>query len=165
MKAAFQLTPDDYVDAQRTHLRKVLGKKTILLFAIPTLALALYAWAFIHWSPQFFLQLKPFGYVALGVVFLIAYFWSGFPFRVQFRKISALHSPYQVEAGPEGMNFTSVIGHTHQLWQGFEDFQESKRNFLLYTQRNLFFIVPKRALQPEEVSSFRELAKSRITAK
>lgn len=105
------------------------------------------------------------GYLALGLAVTIGYLWSGIPYRMRFRRTPALHSPYEIEAGPEGMSFTTANGHTQMLWEGYVDFQESQKNFLLYTQRNLFFVLPKRALPAEEISSFRELAKSHITTK
>ncbi|HEY6304903.1 MAG TPA: YcxB family protein [Candidatus Angelobacter sp.] len=165
MKAEFQLTADDYVDAQRTHMRKTLGKKKVLIFAFYAFAGILYIWAFIDRSPQLFLQLRPFGYVALGSAVLIAGICSGIPYRWQFREIQALHSTFTIEAGPEGLNFTGARGQSQARWEAFEDFRESKTNFLIYTQPRLFFVIPKRALQPEDTKAFRELAQTHIGSK
>jgi hypothetical protein len=115
MKVEFQLTADDYVAAQRAHLRKTLGKKAIAIFAIPVLAIIFYSWVLINPSNNLYLQVRPFGYLALAVACVIAYVWSGIPYRLQFRKLESLHSPWKIEAGVEGMDFTSTTGHTPQV--------------------------------------------------
>lgn len=164
MKVQFQLTAEDYADAQWTHTRKSLGKLTIVALIFIGLSAIVYVWGFFHSSSQFVAQFRPMGYLALLLAVLGAYLWRGLPYRMQFRKTPALHSPFQVEAGPEGITIVGANGRSYRAWQGFIAFRESKKCFLLYMQRRAFFVLPKRALQPEELSSFRELAKSHIRA-
>jgi hypothetical protein len=163
MKVEFQLTADDYADAQWTHARKSLGKLPIVALIFIGLSGMVYVWGLFHPSLQLVAQFRPMGYLALLLAILGFYLWSGLPYRMQFRKTPALQSPFQVEAGPEGITIIGVNGHSYRAWQGFIAFRESKKSFLLYMQRRAFFILPKRASQPEELSSFRELAKSHIT--
>jgi YcxB-like protein len=162
MRTEFQLTVDDYVDAQRTHLRKALGKKLIVPFIFIGLSALVYVWALIHPSQQLIAQLRPMGYFTLSLAFLCAYVGSGLPYRMQFRRTPALHLPFKIDAGPEGITYTGPNGHSQTLWRGFVDFRESRKSFLMYTQRNLFFIVPKRVLGAKEISDFRNLAETHI---
>ena len=87
---------------------------------------------------------------------------TGFFYRKRFQKIKAFKMPMEVKVEDEGITYTSAHSQSKLLWSAFEKWLESGKNFLMYTQPNLFFIVPKRALSEEQISAFRDLLRSRI---
>ena|ERR1700674_4620875 len=169
MTFQFQLTEDDFVDAQLTHLRKTMAPsrwKLVLRLGIPVTFLicsaALTVVALVNHDMQLIKQVAPAGYVFLGLLLVTLYVWSGIPFRVQFRKLKAWHRPMEMVVGDDAVSYTSPTGEGRSRWEAFEAWRESKKSFLLYPQPRIFFIVPKRAMQPDQISVLRELLKSRI---
>ncbi len=148
----FQLDEDDFVDAHLAHLRKTVGASGWK----PIFALAIFGPVLIFSAIRIIIALF------LIFSFLAAYIWSGIPFRRQFRKLKSLHKPMEISVGDEVILYRSATGESKSRWEAFEAWKESKKSFLLYTQPRLFFIVPKRVMQTDEVAVFRELLRSRI---
>jgi YcxB-like protein len=160
----FQLTEDDFVDAQRFHLRTyVLTKwKGRLLVFVFVLAIAgtigAVAYALIDGDMQLMRQLSPFLLLVLLWLFLtVRVYWSGAIFRKKFRKFRALNDLQQVTLTESEILYTSVKGQSRIVWQGLEAAHESNGNFLFYTQPGLFYPLPKRVMQPEQIIACREL--------
>ena len=159
--AEFQLTSDDYAEAQLDHFTKVLGKKLILYIfvlgaaVVVTLLIALT-------DPAKRREMLP-AWIFLGAVLLLGVLVRSKVFyRMQFNRTKALHAPIHFEAGDDGVVFRSQRGESTTKWEGLEKWRESKGSFLLYPQRRLFFVVPKRVLDVGQVAAFRELLRKHI---
>jgi hypothetical protein len=159
--AEFQLTSDDYAEAQLDHFTKILGKKLILYIivlgaaVVVTLLIALT-------DPAKQREILP-AWLFLGAVLLVLFLLRSKVFyRMQFNRTKALHGPFHFEAGESGVAFRSQRGESTTRWEGFEKWRESKGSFLLYTQPRLFFVVPKRVLDIDQVAALRELLRSRV---
>jgi len=161
ISAAFQLTSDDYAEAQVSHLSKVLGQR--LGLAVFVLGTALVITLLIaRMDPAKASQMVPTWIVFAGILLLVVLLRSGMLHRMQFNRMKALHQPIHLEAGDGGVIYRTSRGESTTKWEGFEKWRESKGNFLLYVQPRLFFVVPKRVLNEEQVAEFRELLRSRI---
>jgi len=93
---------------------------------------------------------------------LVVLFRSGVLYRMQLNRTKALHQPIHFEAGDGGVIYRTSKGESTTRWEGFEEWRESKGSFLLYVQPRLFFVVPKRVLNVEQVAAFRELLRSHL---
>lgn len=159
--AEFQLTSDDYAEAQLDHFTKVQAKKLILYILV--LGAALVGFLLIALTdPARRDQMVP-AWIFLGIVLL---FWillrSKVFYRMQFNRTKALHGPIHFEASDGGVVFRSPRGESTTKWEGLEKWRESKGSFLLYTQPRLFFVVPKRVLDIDQVTALRELLSRRM---
>jgi hypothetical protein len=169
MTFQFQLTADDYASAQLTHFRKAMApSKWRLVLNLVSLGVILIFGAFVglfallghDW--QLIKDVAPSGYVFLFFLLLTLYVWSGIPYRRQFRKLKALQRPMEIVVGDDAVSYTSAVGESKLRWEGFEAWRESKKIFLLYPQANIFVMLPKRVMQPDQIPAFREILKDRI---
>lgn len=159
----FQLTEDDFVDAQLSYVRSQYRKpKTAIPLAMFAL-LAILGCALALFDPRSksARQLAPMVILVIVGAAILAYLFSGHPFRKQFRKIRALHMPLQITLTDSEIVYTSESGQSKTGWEAIERWQESKGSFMLFTQPRVFFIVPKRVMQPEQVVACRELLTAR----
>ena len=130
MTANYQLTADDFADAQFTHLRKLLGRKMILIYVL-ILALLLSSIALLFSGPEIRQQLKPFWFADMFVAILFTLVWSGVLSRRQFKKIKALHEPVSMTADEDGIVVSNARGEGKTKWTAYETWRESKASFLL----------------------------------
>jgi len=160
----FELTEDDFVDAQLSYVRSQYRKPKI---AIPLAVFALFAivgciFSLIAHRSQSARQFAPMVFLVIAGAVILAYLFSGHPFRRQFRKIRALHVPLQITLSDSEIVYTSENGESKTGWGAIERWQESKGSFMLFTQPRMFFIVPKRVMQPGQIVACRELLTARI---
>ena len=159
--AEFQLTSDDYAEAQLNHFIQHLGKKLILYIFVLGAALAVTLLIALT-DPAKRSEMLP-AWIFFGAVLLLIFLLrSKVLYRMQFNRTKALHFPINFEAGDGGVVFRSQRGESTTRWEAFEKWRESKSSFLLYTQPRLFFVVPKRVLDIDQVAALRELLKSRV---
>ena len=106
--------------------------------------------------------MAPMTIVVMIVCLLIVWIWSGLPYRQQFRKIRALQLPMQISVTDSEISYTSPNGQSKSLWAAIEAWRESKNIFMFYTQPNLFYVLPKRVMNADEITAFRELLLSKV---
>jgi len=159
--AEFQLTQDDYVEAQLGHLSNRLRK--LFTVGLPVLGAALAITVVIRlMDPAKTRQLIP-SWIFLGAVLLLmGLLRSGMLQRMQFHRLKAPHQLIRFEAGDGGVVYRTSQSESTTKWEAFEKWQESKKSFLLYVQPKLFFVVPKRVLDLGQVTALRELLAGRI---
>jgi len=97
----------------------------------------------------------------MGFLFFLFTF-SRISHRRRFRKIKALQLPVQINLDDEGIAYASANGQSKISWRAIEAWSESDRVFLIYTQPNLFYVVPKRVLVADPIAELRMLLKERI---
>lgn len=157
----YQLTADDYVEAQRIHTRKHFSKSVWVLvvfaFMIVLGIVCFGLWVAGQKPPATTLWI-----LDISLLGAYAWLWSGFAWRKQFRKIQALQAPLKMTVSDEGIFYESARGSSTTMWAAFEDWRESKTLFLFYPQPSMFFILPKRIMGPEQVSAFREVLTARV---
>ncbi len=163
MIVEYQLNEDDFVDAQFAHLQKRWGRLRIVSSVVWSCLGIVGATAWLLWLSRQPREMKlvQIASVAVGVGMAI-HFRQSARFRRQFRKIRMFQDLQRIVVDSKEVLFTNSRGEGRVLWTAFEDWRESPRCFLLYTQPNLFFIVPKRAIQADQTGVFRELLSSHI---
>jgi hypothetical protein len=158
--AEFQLTSDDYVEAQNSHARffgKWLGLGALVLGAALAITVLIAGM-----DPTKTQQMIPV-WVTFGAMLLVVILVRfGTFYRMQFNRLKGLHAPIHFEAGDAGVVYRTSKGESTTKWEGFENWAESKGSFRLYVQPRLFFVVPKRVLDGEQVAALRELLRSRV---
>ena len=160
MNAEFELAADDYADAQRAHLRRMLGWK--IAFAYVFAIIFMLGIIISIFDSRYFEQMKPLWFLGALVTLLVALTETGFLYRRQFRKLKALQLPVTMQVDHDSVLLSSDRGKGRTKWSSYEKWQESRRVFLLYIQPRLFHIVPKHGLGPEKTEAFRQLLREKI---
>lgn len=165
MTIHFQFTLDDYRKAFRAHLRKGASASTrwaLKLFLVIGVILLLAG-----------ILLLVTGQRALNVVlvpFLLGAFWIWYGLgaayqlsaKKQFVKSPALREPRSVEFSDSGVKTDAGVASSQVSWQAYIRYVESKDTFLIYTSPACFVIIPKRVLQPEQITELRRLLQTHI---
>jgi hypothetical protein len=162
----FQLNEDDFVEAQRNHLRKQYGKIRMVPLIGFSLLVVLGVIGGISWlidqKSGAAMQMAPLALFITIFGSIVLWPWLGISFRRQFRKIRALQLPIHLDADENGILYTNGNGQSKSSWEALEDWREAKGCFMLYTQPNLFFVLPKRSMEPQQILAFRELVSSKV---
>ena len=166
MDLNYELTADDVVQAHRTHIRKALGttSRSVLVgfgFLVLLCMFGCVSWL-LRRPREMVLEMWPFAAIITLSVIYCSYIWSGTFRRRQFRKDRALQLPVHMLVGSEEITFTNLRGQSTTVWSALEDWRESKNTFLLYPRPNMYYIVPKRAMQVDEIAAFRAMLENRI---
>ena len=162
MTFEFEWTEQDYVDTQRTHVRRSMGWKLWFVYAIVILGIG--GVIAVLWTGDQKLQQQffPLEIVTGILTVLIILLRSGILYRAQFRKIPALKRRTRVQADEQGISFSSELSNSRTSWAAFEKWAETPTLFMLYSQPRLVHTVPKRAIPADELEHFREILSQRV---
>jgi hypothetical protein len=166
-----QLTPDDYIWANRLHARGNWPRvAAIVIFIFAVFSVSLDAGL----RPPFHLSWR--GFVAYGAVLLMIVGWMAIlylpiryifvPWRARriFKQQKDLQQPFQVAWDADKLIVDTANANVRTPWSDFIRWRENDRLFLLYRSDVLFNMVPMRAFPGEaEIESFRGLLKENIS--
>jgi hypothetical protein len=152
----YDLTADDFVQAQHLFLRKTLGKRFGLVLIVFVFLVILGIYCLWGWLSGKNPPATGLWAADVGVLFTYVWIWSGIPWKKEFRRTRALHSSMELTVGEDEIAYKNERGDSRTKWSALEDWQESKSLFLLYPQPRMFFIVPKRVMQPDQIAALRE---------
>jgi len=101
--------------------------------------------------------------LVLAPVLLISRYWL-VPrlYRREFKRSPRLRARVAVEFSEQGMGSSSEYGSTLTPWSGFAGWIESRELLLFLFTPRMFSIIPKRVLQPEQLSALRSLATCKL---
>jgi hypothetical protein len=164
----FEYTSKDYLEASRTHARR-RRFTDILWYFIVSMFVFLAGFTVID---ALWLDTRPINLTLtqVGGYLLVAFFlflWSPFFFRLMVRKRwkmqPQLLKKISYEINPDMVRVVTETSTGEMKWASFTRFVESKNVFLLYPNKLVFHIIPKRAFaSTSDMESFRDLATSKI---
>jgi hypothetical protein len=165
MTIEFQFTLDDYRNAFRAHFSKGASP-----FTRWTLRLGVWFGAFLLLIGIVFVITGQRTINVLWPPFLLGalWIWLGmggsyrFSARNQFTKNPSLRQPRRVDFNQDGLKTDAGVASSQHSWKAYVRCVESNACFLLYTSPACFNIIPKRALQPEQLSELRQLLQANI---
>jgi hypothetical protein len=99
--------------------------------------------------------------IVLGTFFIFALRLST---KSTFKKDFASRFETTVVASDAQIEFSNAKGNAVFNWMAIVRYAESKQLFLLYTQSNVFNVIPKRAFTPEDATSLREILRRHASA-
>lgn len=79
-----------------------------------------------------------------------------------YRRTPALQGTWELDADAGGIRLRTAAGEVRTPWSGFTRTVESPRSFVLVAGDGMVGYVPKRALEPGDDDTFRELAQAGI---
>jgi len=161
MTVTYELVQRDFYDAFIAHRNRSAVTKWFLRFMLCVLVVLIASTALsMALLPDFHLDIK--GNVFSLIVFVAV--WSfiiwGAPWlsaRNQFRKQPSAQGPRSVSLDAAGIHWKWNGGSADIEWKNFVRFQETRSQFLLYSSPVCFNVVPKRALDPNQMDIFRTL--------
>jgi hypothetical protein len=155
----YQLTPADYLEANRGHMRSSRVRYLFLLIGIPNLAWAIYV---LIWRTQ------PISSAGLPLAFGL-FFTVGIPLltrwnvQAMFRKQPNLGHPVSIQINPDGLGMRSDRFTGENKWSCYVGYVETPNLFMLYQGPRLFHAIPKRIFSDKaEVDEFRKLVDANV---
>ncbi len=85
--------------------------------------------------------------------------------RFAFKRDFAKLPQTETVISDSGIVFAGPNGSSNFNWSAFARYTESKHLFLLYPQSNIFNLIPKRALAPDDLLQVREILQRNLGAK
>jgi hypothetical protein len=162
----FEYTFKEFLEANRTHARRRRYTDIVWYF----IATIFVSWAGITVVDAFSEDSKQWEISQVtGVLFaaVFLFLWSPFFFRLMVRKRwkmqPVLHKMIKYEITPDLVRIVTETATAEMTWASFTRFKESKGVFLLYPNKLVFHMIPKRAFaSADEIESFRVLVASKI---
>jgi hypothetical protein len=159
MQIEYEISEQDFVEAQKLALRKGASRSTRLIFKfIP------FWGAFICigvlW-PRFQQGFTFDASAAIAIVFgsLLA---IGIPLQIKrarkkmYWQTPSLHGTRSLTMDTNGLVFAGPEFSSQLQWKIFVKFVEDDKSFLLYQNQHIFQVIPKSALSPQQISELRE---------
>lgn len=166
MQITYELTQKDFIESYGVHRnRSVFKKWSRRIFVwIAGLVVAFILFGFLlKPSAQMARDLGPlFGLVLMWVVVMRILPW--WMMRRQFLQQPGAHGPRTVLLDASGAHWRWNGGTSDVEWRNYIQTAEGKNQFLFYTSPACFNILPKRALEPEQLNEIRELLKQNVSA-
>jgi hypothetical protein len=158
----FEYTFEEYLEASKAHVRRGrLATVAWYFFAIMFTLAASFTLVQAIWHER--TNLSQYG--ALLIPAFVVFVTSPFFFRLMARQRwkQQRQATINYEITPDVISVKTKTSTAEMTWGTFNRFVETKNVFLLYPNKLVFHIVPKRAFaSPHELASFRELATSKI---
>jgi hypothetical protein len=167
MEISYELTEKDFSEALVVHRnRNTLSKwSRRILISVVTIGAAIVVVSFLV-NPGVPAAKDLLPLLALVVVWIaLLYILPRWTMRRQFRKQPGAHGPRKVLLDSSGAHWRWNGGSADVEWKNYIRSVEGRNQILFYTSPACFNIVPKRALETEQLSEVREMLKQNIHAK
>ena len=161
LQLSFAYTEDEYVSAARFFFARGRDLKFRLYLSLGFFACAL----FIAWLA---FDVYVLAAVLLPVLIMAARYWysySALP-RSYFRNNPKFREPYELTFSDEGVLFRSAGVESRLAWDFYTSVLETPEHFFLVYGKDMFSLLPKRALRgPRQESALRELLRRKFGAR
>jgi hypothetical protein len=164
MQITYQLTEKDFVEAYGTNRkRKPFGKWSSRVVGCVTLLvlIAIILGLVLQNGARVTKDYLPLACLALAW-FIILEAWPRWEMKQQFRKQPGAHGPRTVLFDDEGAHWRWDGGSSDILWKNYIRWTEGDKQILLYSSPACFSMLPKRALDPAQLTELREILKQKI---
>ncbi|MBN2499455.1 MAG: YcxB family protein [Anaerolineales bacterium] len=154
MKTQVQLELPDCLNAQKLHMRQSIQTQgTIFLFLalFGILGLA----AFFVPEMEIYRYFSIFLLVISSAFFFLRYVFLPNRVKKVFAQQKELHAPIEMEITADALLTTNPYGHAERPWSLFIRWKEDDNVLLLYHSNALFTILPKRALNAEQIAAIK----------
>ena len=101
------------------------------------------------------------GPAALGCLFIFLPRWRA---RQAIKNASRILDPVEVTISDEGIESSNSVAAGKSSWDAFTRYAETKNLFMVYPNRVMFHIYPRRVFTPDEVDTFRGMLEQRLGA-
>ena len=167
MQIEYEISEQDFFDAQKLAIRKHPSIRVRLMSRI------LLFWGLILvfgvvWP--MFLRGFVWNRGSLTVLLFVLFFF-GSPWFVKqiqkraYRKSISMQGPRTMVVDETGVSFTGANFSSQLKWPFFVKFAEDDKTFVLYQNNQIFHIIPKRQLSPQQIAELREAFTQHIARK
>lgn len=152
MRIEYQISEQDFINAQRLAIRNSplqVFRWTRLVFPVFGLMLLLFV---MRTAQRQGLS------VSMTPAFVICLFFLSMPLlnrltqKKMYARNTAMHGPLSAELDERGISFQGLTFSSQFDWSNFSRFFEDDNSFVLYRTTQLFNLIPKRGLAPDEIS-------------
>lgn len=160
MKIVFRLTPDDYWEASRVYGRRAeVVRRSAVFIAVAIICIWL-----THASGIRGLYASALLVAAILVLEFAGAWIAGAYFKRSLRKASEGDGEYSKECAVDISEAGVQIPGTADLeqWSTFSAYAESPRLFVLFQNKSIVAIFPKRALCTKDITDLRQIFRSKL---
>jgi len=168
MRIEYEISEQDFLDAQKLAMRNLPKRTTRWIFRILPfwglfLLLGVIGWPVYQGSLVWKTELAvPVGF---AILCLLSPWLLKIAQKKAYRKNPALHGKRTMEVTQTGLNFSGTNYSSQLKWDFFIKYVEDEKVFVLYQSNQIFHPIPKRTLSADEVSVLREAFKQNIAVK
>lgn len=156
IEASGVISEADYLAAQRLHARPGGAVRWLrwVALALVALSLPLALWQAAQGDAAGLIVLIPFAVAALTMLLSHTLLVPGLA-RRHYRQYKVLQQPLVITLDEQGSEWRAANGSSRLAWPDYHQWKEDETLFLLYQADNLFQMLPKRLLGPEEAAQVR----------
>lgn len=164
MEVSYKLTQDDFYEAFVAHRNGTRSGRWVVRIVVAAAVLLTAATGYIlvtfHDKEMFWaaVPLFLFGAFPVNILWLAPRLAA----RNQFKKQPLAHHPATLTVTSEAMQWRTADASSETRWAGFIRWIESKNEILLYPQRSIFLIIPKRAFSPNQLPELRSRLRENV---
>lgn len=158
MQIEYEISEQDFLDAQKLAIRKLPKRSTRLIFRLlpfwGIFLVFILMWSALQhgfsWSSNMIATLVV-ALLCLSIPLLIR--------RAQkkmYRRTANLHGRRTMATDETGVSFSGPAFSSRLEWSFFPRFVEDEKAFLLYQSDQVFNVIPKRSLSQNEISELKE---------
>jgi hypothetical protein len=165
MQISYELTEQDFRDGFRAYFnsRGVFRWARRLVFvAILLIALLLALGAATGNFNRLFLQTLAPAVIVLGIWIAVLWLSPWLGARRQFRNQPAAQGTKTLTVSDSGLEWQGTTGKSEAYWITFVRWTESESLLLLFPSPAFFYMLPKRAFAPGQLSEFRQMLVEKI---
>jgi len=100
--------------------------------------------------------------VLIGLILLFRIHLSA---KLLFKRDFAGQDEIKLAVSDSGIEFLTGKGSGNLKWSAFLRYTETKHLFMLYSQSNIFNLIPKRAFDPQDLLEFRQMLQQNLAAR
>lgn len=166
MRICYTVNEKDFVEAQRLFRRTILpvyrraGRQAMMAFGALLVAAAIFLLLPGHAKID-----RPttiaMGLCGLGLLGVYAVY-PDFMAKQKYHSDGRIRREMTVEFSRSGVNARTGETQTESPWMNFAGYAESSGVFLLFLSPRLFLVFPKRAFEPGEIGTFRDLLRENL---
>jgi hypothetical protein len=150
MEVTYRLTPTEYVEAQRAHLKSTWGYRFMVSIAALSAVFAIYEVIFVD-------VFRAAPAALLSALWISCSFLISFRARRDFVKHPNLAREYMLRIEDDGLYMSSDVSQGGAKWSAYVKFRETPNLFVLYAGARIFYMFPKRVFSSDQQSRFREV--------
>lgn len=157
---SFTLTPQDWIAAQRFHFRQY-SLKSLLRIGLVLGAIHTVLWL-VGEDRRLFDLASGLGTLAVALLAIGAVLYLLLPSRSRrlYAQTASMRRAMTISWSDWGVRFDAENGTWREAWSDFFRIADSRTSILLLVNDSMFYLVPKRALSPDQIADILGAARS-----
>ena len=164
MKIDYEISEQDFLDAQRLALKELGPLVRAMRWYLPIAGSFMLIWVLFNIRHIGFDPRLLFGF-AIALFFIANPWLTRRKQKKMYSSASAMHGKLSAEFDDQGVRFCGPNHNGSAGWQNYQKFAEDSRIFLLWQPTRVFNPIPKRHLSSQQIEQLRALLSAHLSQK